>query len=267
MELCSIKAVSFRAFAALPCAILLMAQPPMDRDQHGPWTRYVTTPKGTRIDAPAPNPLAHFTRYPALLDESGDFCYRCSPQKRMSMAMAAREPRAEVHIVGNIKGLTIYDVFYRFRSEGAIDWKSILVRTGADRYREIYHDEPNEGRPNPSFLIKLGDQMVLGVHDNEYRMDAVEEYWCFTENGAIRMDLTPVWGAARKAISADQFIIERPGGRVNFPHLLISVPTLARDSQPCCEVRGVVTVKLRMQQCAVQAGEVDFQPSSNPGRR
>jgi hypothetical protein len=87
----------------------------------------------------------------------------------MSMAMAAKEPKAEVHVVGTISGLTIYDVFYRFQSEGAIDWKSILVRAGPNRYREIYHDEPIEGKANPSFFVKLGAETFLRVLDNQYR--------------------------------------------------------------------------------------------------
>jgi hypothetical protein len=75
------------------------------------WKRYVTTPKGAWFDTPTPNSLAHFTPYPALLDESGDFCYLCSAQKKLSMAMAATEPKAQVNEVGNIDGLTIYDIF------------------------------------------------------------------------------------------------------------------------------------------------------------
>jgi hypothetical protein len=253
------REVRYSAFAALLWALLLTAQPRTDRAQPGPWKRYVTTPKGAWFDTPIPHSLAYFTRYPAILDESGDFCYRCSPQKKMAMAMAAKEPKAEVHVVGKINGLTIHDVFYRFQSESAIDWKSILVHTGPDSYREIYHDEPNEGKPNPSFLVKVGEEAVLGVSDNQYRMDEVVEFWCFGADGPLQLDFKPAWEAAREVIPADQFIVERPAG--DFPNRIVSVPTLFRGSGgPCCEVRGLLKVKFKMQQCRITVTGTDFVP-------
>ena len=178
------------------------------------------------------------------------------------MAMAAKEPKAEVRVVGKINGLTAYDVFYRFQSEGAIDWKSILVRQGPNSYREIYHDEPNEGKPNPSFLVKVGEETVLGVEDNKYRMDGVTEFWCFGAEGPQQLDFKPVWKAAREAIPADQFIVERPGG--GLPNLVVSLPTLLRGSAPpCCEIRGVVKVSFRMQQCRLIVVGTEFQAGNH----
>jgi len=251
----------FLALAAL-LSSMMVAQPQADRGQPGPWKRYVTTPKGAWFDSPAPQPLAHFTRYPALLDMSGDFCYLCSPEKKLSTAKATKEPKAEVHEVGSIGGWTIYDVFYRFQSEGAIDWKSILVRTGPDEYREIYHDEPAEGKPNPSFLIKIGEETVVGVRDNAYRMDLLEEYWCFDAGAPLQLSFKPVWKAARSAIPADSLIIENPNGPGNFPNLAISAPVLAPRGAPCCEILGAVRVAFTMERCAISVSGVEFRPGA-----
>jgi hypothetical protein len=180
----------------------------------------------------------------------------------MSMAMAAKEPKAEVRVVGKISGFTIYDVFYRFQSEGAIDWKSVLVRTGADRYREIFHDQPNEGKPNASFFVKLGDQMLLGVQDNQYRMDSIGEYWYFTDNAAFRVDFAPIWNAARKVTPVGQFFIERPDLRRDSPNSVISLPTSVRGADPYTETSGVVSIKPQLRQCVLQAEEIDFQAKS-----
>lgn len=167
------------------------------------------------------------------------------------------EPKAEVHIVGKINGLTIYDVFYRFQREGAIDWKSILVRAGPSRYREIYHDEPNEGKANSSFLVKIGEETVLGVQDNQYRMDEISEFWCFGADGPQLLDFKPIWSAAREVTPADQFIMERPPG--DLPKLVMLLPTLFRGSAgPCCEIRGVVKVRFSMQQCRITVTGTDF---------
>jgi hypothetical protein len=138
----------------------------------------------------------------------------------------------------------------------------VIVRTGPDRYREIFHNEPTEGKPNPSFFVRLGDQLLLGVQDNQYRMDAVEEYWCFTDNTAFRIDFAPIWNSARKITPADQFFIERPGLRLDSTNLVISVPTFVRGEAPCCQARGVVLVKPRLRRCAVEAEEVEYQAKS-----
>src|SRR5690349_7014724 len=98
----------------------LIAQTKDEMDRPGPWKRHVMTPKGDWFDTPASHPLAYFTEYPALLDESGDFCYLCTPDKRLAVAKAAKGPRAEVRLVGKIRTLPIYDVYYRFQSEGSI---------------------------------------------------------------------------------------------------------------------------------------------------
>jgi len=248
------------ASVAVLLSLLLTAQSRMDRDQPGPWKRYVTTPKGDWFDTPTPHTLAHFTRYPALLDESGEFCYLCSTQKRLSMAMSAEEPRAEVHVVGKIRGSTIYDVFYRFHSEGVIDWKSVLVQTGPDHYREIYHDEPNEGTVGRSSLLIIGDETVLGVSDNRYRMEGFEGYWCFGTAGPELLDFGPVWDAARKTIPPSHSIMQFPNAPADFPSLTISVPVWVPGGFPCCDFRGAVKVRFKMKQCRISVTDAEFQP-------
>src|SRR5271154_6262570 len=103
-----------RLLALFSLVLSVFAQPRTDRDKPGPWKRRVMTPKNSWYDNPAAHDLAYFTRYPAMLDESGDFCPSCSQQEKLSLAQVEKEPTAEVHLVGTIKGLDIYDVFYRF---------------------------------------------------------------------------------------------------------------------------------------------------------
>jgi hypothetical protein len=174
-------------------ALQLIAQTKDETEQPGPWKRHVMTAKGDWFDAPESHPLAYFTRYPALLDESGDFCYLCTPEKRLAAAMAAKEPRAEVRFVGKIRALSIYDVFYRFQSEGSVDWKSILIKTGPDTYREIYHCEPTQvdARALPSTLMRVGKEVLLhapySVGGNKGMVE--DDYYSFRQNGPIRVDL------------------------------------------------------------------------------
>jgi hypothetical protein len=180
-------------------ALQVSAQPNAEENQHGPWKRHVMTPKDRWFDTPTPHPLAYFTQYPALLDMSGDFCYLCTPEKRLAAAKAAKEPKAEVHLVGVIRGFTIYDLFYRFQSDGAVDWKSILVKIGADSYREIYHCEPTQVDASalPSVIIRVGTEPLL---KSQYfvggnRGDFEDDYFWFGKNGPTLVDLRQFSGA------------------------------------------------------------------------
>ena len=126
-------------------------------DASAAWQRHVMTPKDDRFDTPPPRSLAYFTEYPMLRDKSGDFCYLCSPEKRL--AEAKKEKIAtEISLVGTLAGFQIYDLFYRFSCEGCVDWKLILVKTGQDQYREIYHVQPTQvdAHAAASFLVNVG---------------------------------------------------------------------------------------------------------------
>src|SRR5271157_2646044 len=107
------------------------------------WQRHVGTPKGDWFDQPEPHPLAYFTEYPMLRNESGDFCSLCSPDKRLAEAKK-QQVGSDLRLVGTLGGFEVYDLFYRFKCQGCVDSKSILVKTGPDEYREIYHREPTQ---------------------------------------------------------------------------------------------------------------------------
>jgi len=183
------RLVIIAAFALLP----LVAQTQRDMDMPGPWKRHVMTAKGDWFDAPPPHALAYFTDSPASLDESGDFCYLCTPEKRLAEAKAAKGPRAEVRLVGKIGTFSVYDVYYRFQSEGSVDWKSILVKTGANIFREIYHCQPTQvdARALPSVLIRIGNEVLLRarylVGGNKGMVE--DDYYSFKRNGPLRVDV------------------------------------------------------------------------------
>jgi hypothetical protein len=180
-------------FMIAVAALQLVAQTKGKMDQPAPWKRHVMTSKGDWFDTPASHPLAYFTEYPALLDESGDFCYLCTAEKRLAAARSAREPRAEVRLVGKVGKLSIYDVYYRFRSEGSVDWKSILVKAGPETFREIYHCQPTQvdARALPSALIRVGTEVLLQsryfIGGNRGMVE--EDYYSFRQSGPIRVDV------------------------------------------------------------------------------
>ena len=169
----------------------------------GAWQRIVRTAKGSSVDFPQAHPLAYFTRYPVLRDESGDFCYLCSPEKRLAEAKKVAV-KAELHFIGTFHGHRVYDVFDHFVGEGDVDWKSILVKTGQDRYREIYHVEPTQidARCDPSVIVKAGSDRVLGtryeVGGNQRAYG--DDYFWFDAAGASWIDLDPIYRAAESVL-------------------------------------------------------------------
>jgi hypothetical protein len=178
-----------------------VAEATNSREKPGLWKRHVGTPKDAWFDSPEPHALEYFTKYPALLDESGDFCFLCSPEKKRATAAAAPEPKAEVHLVGAIKGFSVYDFFYRFTCQGCVDWKSVLVKTGPDSYREIYHREPTQvdARALPSEVVAFGSESLLksryfvgGTH-GVY----LDDYYWFDRVGPTLVDFSPLVKAIR----------------------------------------------------------------------
>jgi hypothetical protein len=255
-----------RFMAALILALPLIAQPKTERDQPGPWKRHVMTPKGGWFDTPAPHPLAHFTQYPALLDESGDFCYLCSPEKKLAEAKAAKEPKAEVKLVGTIRGLTIYDVFYHFQSEGAVDWKSILVRTAPKAYREIYHCEPTQvdARALPSIIVRVGTELLLNsryIAGGNKGMYTDDYYW-FGQTGPTLVDFAPIWDAARATLP--QGVQLWRGGDGNSPETLPSMKfklQVWNDNDALCCRPGIVEVAFKLDRGHMIVTEAHYNPN------
>jgi hypothetical protein len=225
------------------------------------WPRLVSTPKNRWVDAPKPHPLAYFTQYPSLRDEAGDFCYLCTAEKRLAEAKKTKA-RAKIRLIGTLNGFPVYDVFYYFGSDEKPDWKSIVVKTGRDSYREIYHDQPTQGLVNPSFLVKAGPDTLLGLIDDLYRWDEVEEYFWFEADGIIRLNFEPVWQAAKKAIPPDRSIwASHLSGPSNFPGLTISVGITYPDNYRCC-AKGVVKVKFKLDRGQVVVMGTSFDPDA-----
>jgi hypothetical protein len=245
------------SFLALTVAAL--AQQPATKDQPGPWKRHVITAKLDRFDAPEPHPLTFFTRYPSLLDEDGDFCYLCAEPQKLAAAKLAKQPVAEVHFVGVINVFGIYDVFYRFHTEGAVDWKSILVKTGTNLYREIYHRQPTQpgARAWPSAIRKYGTDLLLvasysigGMHS----LSKTDYYW-FGEAGPVLVDVSPIRTAAKSALPEGQDFWDGDDGFMPQP-----TSPMTFDFGLCCGGKGHVKVKYTLVGGHIMVSEAHYYP-------
>lgn len=193
------------------------------------------------------HPLQYFTSYPWLRDEDGDVCIPCSPEERIAIAKSWKGS-ADVRLIGRINGLAIYDVLYHVSEKDVGPrWKSILVETTPNAFTELFHEQKNQGMINPSFLIKTGPDLVLGVVDQQYRMDEAEYYWWFDFDHAVLLDFKPVWDAAQKVVPAGTTLFKAHlNGKLTFPRQVIDVATWPSNLQHCCALIGVVKVRFEI---------------------
>jgi hypothetical protein len=240
-----------RVFAFLLLAIPLAAQ----------WQRYVLTPKGGgNPDIPLPHPLSYFTQYPSLRDYDHDFCYLCPPEKSLAVAKQ-RKDRAEVKLVGKVREYTIYDVFYFFSQEVEPSWKSILIGTGPNQYREIWHYQRAEGAIWPSYLVKVGSETLLGLQDDCYRQDTIQEHFSLGKDGAVIIDLSPIWRAAKSVVPEDATVWQDYDGRTDLPAGRINVGLISKPVWQCC-TGGVVEVKFDLRDGQVVVKSTHFDPAA-----
>src|SRR5437773_9355865 len=116
------------------------------------WQRYAVIEGHEFFEAADPHQLTYFMRDALLRPERG-FCYRCTPEQKAKEARQ-NQPKASVQVVGLLNGFAIYDLFFTFDEHGGYlppKWKSILVKTGPNEYREIYHYQPaqSDARADP----------------------------------------------------------------------------------------------------------------------
>jgi len=121
-----------------------------------------------------------------------------------------------------LAGFEIYDLFDRFKCEGCVDWKSILVKKGKDQYREIYHVQPTQvdALAAAATLVSVGQDRLLrarylvGGNQGMYS----DDYYWFDENGPVLVDFGPIRKAANATLPKEYSLWG--GGDDNGPRTL-----------------------------------------------
>lgn len=222
------------------------------------WPRLVIN-QGKTVDHPGAHPLKYFTEFP-WRQNNGEPCSPCSSDDRAWAK--ANKARVQLILVGRVRRFNVHDLFYYLGDDPKPAMKSILVQTGSDAFQEIYHDQPSEGQPNASFLVKAGNDTLLCVADNVYRWDAEEECFWFGTDGIVRLDFGPVWKAAQKAIPSSRRIWEyNLKATTSFDNLTIPVGIRYDESSRCCD-RGVVNVRFKLDRGRVVVVRTSFDPDA-----
>jgi len=195
------------------------------------WERQVMTATGIRQDTPPPHPLSYFTRYPSLRDETSAFCPLCPPRKRLALARQQKE-NAKVRLIGNIGNFATYDVLCFFGDDDKPAWKSLLVRTE---------------------LVRLGSQTLLGLKDDCYRQDIIQQYFWFGSGFPVPVDLNPIWQAAQAAVPYKTAV----WGGYDFPAGRMQVGLITDPDWRCCS-KGTVDVKFKFSAGRIRVTSATF---------
>jgi hypothetical protein len=225
----------------------------------GAWQRYVYCGKGDWATQAESHPLSWFTQDPFLRDDGNDFCAACTAQEKATVHLK-RKARSEVRRIGALRGFGIYDVYYFFDGEERIRWKSILVRTKAGMYREIYHLQPPEANIKPSFLLKISEVELLGTNDEIPGSGAFrfEAYFGFSDDGPTRIDFSPLREAVSSLLPPGGVI--RKGFGFDLKSLSYQSPVWRQDDSNGHPTGGKVSVRFRMEGSRVVVTDRRFDP-------
>jgi len=172
-----------RSPTPLLCALLAVALCPPASAQ---WSRTVFSGKGEAQDIPSPHPLNYFTANPFPRDDGNDLCALRTPEGR-AKSVLKNSIRVVVRPVGGLAGYRILDILdygseLNHPGSTEINWKSILVRVGPDRYKEIFHlQESGTTRPiERSSIVSSGSERVLPTmnSDSGNGGGCWDGYWC-----------------------------------------------------------------------------------------
>ncbi|HZU28245.1 MAG TPA: hypothetical protein VFA04_22140 [Bryobacteraceae bacterium] len=198
------------------------------------WDRIVWTGSGRRVDVPVAHRLSWFER-----QASG----------------------AELQRIGALAGFPIVSLLSH-----SLKRKSILVRTGPDRWLEIYHLEAAYvvTELTPVRIVKASDEPVLATMDSDggNAGGCFEAYWWFDSSGAHEIDFSAVRAGIAKRLA--------PGARfmtgcanLDLGHQEIRAAVQKQDAEcHACGWIGEVTARFRLAGARAESAQISFRPTS-----
>jgi hypothetical protein len=227
------------------------------------WRRQVYSGKGAWSDTPQPHSLSYFTQDPLLRDDANDFCMSCTQAEKATLHLKFKA-RAELHRIGTLGGFPLFDVLYYFEQKDTPDWKFVLVRTGPDQYREIFHVQRTQTDQQVGFssLIKAGNEIILSTRAFAGGNQGIQygNYFWFDKNGPVMVDVDgPIRLAAEPLL---------PKGKelygvwdIRLPALTASLPVRGENDMRCC-TGGSVAIKFKLDQGLLVVTESHYVPPS-----
>lgn len=229
------------------------------------WRRAVFSGKGTFQDTPTAHPLSYFTADPFLRDDGGDFCETCRPSDTEKYSITS-----DVHRLGELSGFPILEILYTIHQPGENQppppaWKFILVQTGTDSYREIFHLQASGAATisaDSTEILKLPEESVLSTNDSDGGNGGGcwEGYWWFDSTGPHQIDFSVLDNAIEKHIpSSSRFMSEC--WALNMGQEEITSEVQKKNAQcRACDILGDVTAEFHLHGATAEPDKITFYP-------
>jgi len=240
--------------------------------------RTLVTGGGDTSDTPSPShPLAWWTHNPLELDETGDLMI--GPHTLTSSDYRVHQT---IKTLGTIAGHRVIEILTTIHAGPRVltfggpsvdgppaRWKSLLVQTGPDRYREIYTLQDNWGSyvAGTAGIYGTGPDAILGTDDpgtGNGGYDCSDGYWWFDKSGPHPVDFTRLQEAIGKAIPKGSTYL---GGCANLhpkDNFLESWVQAADAKCHGCAGLGTVHANYTIQNGVAIPGYVNFQADPKP---
>lgn len=94
--------------------------------------------------------------------------------------------------------------------------------------------------------MKAGTETLVGLQDDCYRQNTVQQYFWFGGDFPTRVDLSPIWKAAKKVAPNTAEIWGGFDGRVAFPAGRTETGLIIKPDWRCCSA-GTVSVAFHLE--------------------
>jgi hypothetical protein len=261
------------AFVALSLVLIV------DVSGQAEWQTIIHTLLGGRPTPADPHPLRYWTLNPILRHRGNSLCMGCP--RRGGGVITEKDYTAESKVtdLGTMAGYRILQVNNRVVAKDApadtpisknppeyrrhIDYKILLVQTGADEYREIYHLENdwNAFQPlTPARIIQTDFEAVLVTMDSDGGNGGgcLSAFWWFDKSGphSLNFDATDV--AIKNNIPPNSYPFARCQA-INFDTQEINAWVLSDPGCRTC-ILGTAKVRFVVRGSRVEPTGVEFIP-------
>lgn len=248
----------------------------------GPWQRLEMDAKGGLGNSvpSVPHPLEFYLTASPDRDPSNSLCLGCKTANGQAVSLNDFTIKASKELVGETFGRAIYQIELSFevkkgsvveqmrheweenaKKEGRdvsfqdlppVKWKSIVMQSSADTYKELYLliDEGTYVEPlSEARVITVGDARVLATNDPVSGNGGycTEGYWVLEPEGPWLLNFAAVDEEIAKLIPPDATAVQTGCWALSMENAEVRTPIQLKNARcHACDYLGWVTVRFRL---------------------
>lgn len=239
------------------------------------WQRIVAIDTDYPPDTPAPHALSYWTSDPIQRNEGNSLCLGCRLEDGYVVSTQDYKAACKVSKIGVLSNYAIKQIDCRIGGDSEVStmftkgaYKFILVQTGPDQYREIYHlqDGGGEFQPlKPARIIDIGAESILATYDPDSGNGGgcSDGYWWFDTAGPHQVDFSAVSGAIAQRLPHNA-TFTMGCWALDLDHQQIKTWAQRADAEcHACGGIGEVTAHFTLSGAKAEPGVIEFQPDAD----